>query len=74
MHPTHVVVRMSDGLPQNYLADIEDGAVARLGDLELLADHPVRPAIALPSARVERRGAAVLRVYEVYAVGTAVRS
>ncbi|HEU5266026.1 MAG TPA: hypothetical protein VFU35_04975 [Jatrophihabitans sp.] len=73
MTPARVVVRLAPGLPRDFVPDVPDGSIVAVNDLEVLMDHPVHPVVALPSARVEQRGPACLRVYELVALGGAAR-
>jgi hypothetical protein len=66
-----VVVRFAPGMPRDFVPDVADGAIVALNDLEVLVHHPIRPVVALPSGRIEQRGPARLRVYELHALGGA---
>ena len=69
MTRAQVVVRRAPGLPPTFGPDIPDGAVVPFYDLEVLIHHPIHPLVALPSSRIEQRGPARLRVYELHALG-----
>jgi hypothetical protein len=64
-----VVVRFASDLPDDYLPGIRDGLIVHFHDLELLSQHPIRPAIALPTGQMERCAGRVLPVYEIHPLG-----
>ena len=66
-----MVVQVSHDLPPDYLDGIHDGMVVSAHELDVLSDHPTRPAIALPTDRFVERGGRLLPVYEIHPLGPA---